>query len=374
MKMIPRYSGFRSWALLVVFAAFLVPTTLSAQATTEREAPAKSFTDVTVLPATPVKNQAMTGTCWDFSTLSFLESELLRMGEGEYDLSEMYIVDHAYRDKADYYYRLHGLQQFGPGGLSHDVLNAIAEYGIVRESDFPGLWPYETHHDHGELHRVLKADLDAVLRSRPGPSPKWSAGFDAILDAYLGELPETIEVDGRTMTPEQFADRLGLDPSAYVEVTSFTHMPFWQQHALEVQDNWAHDRGTWNIPLDDAMRALEYSIEHGYTVAIGADVSEESFDQGAGYATWQEGETVTPEARQEGWDRWTTTDDHGMHVVGIAHDEDGTTFYKVKNSWGDVGPYHGYIYMSENYIRAKFDMLVFNKDALPRDIRRQMGL
>jgi bleomycin hydrolase len=370
----PSFRPTQRFASLLLALSVALPAALGAQQPAEQQKPARTFTDVKVLLATPVKDQARTGTCWDFSTLSMLESELLREGKGPYDLSEMFIVDHVYREKADLYYRMHGNNTFGEGGLSHDVLNAIARYGIVRQSDFSGLWPYETRYDHGELQSVLQADLDAMLRTRPGPSPKWSKGFDALLDAYLGPLPDSIRVDGRAETPRQFADQLGIDPSAYVELTSFTNMPMWQQGALETPDNWAHYDRTWNIPLDDAMRVLRHAIESGYTVAIGADVSEKSFDQEAGYATWNEGETITPEAREAGWDRWTTTDDHGMHVVGIAHDEHGATYYKVKNSWGDVGPYHGFIYMSENYIRAKFDMLMLNKAGLPADVRSRMGL
>ncbi len=374
MRTRPTFRDFRKCALLLLVLAIGAPRALGAQQPAQPQHPPRTFTDVKVLPATSVKDQANTGTCWDFSTLSMLESELLRMGKGTFDLSEMFIVDHVYREKADAYYRMHGANTFGEGGLSHDVLDAVARYGIVRQSDFSGLWSKETRHDHGELQRVLQANLDAVLHTQPGPSPKWSRGFDALLDAYLGPMPDSIRVDGRAETPKQFAQQLGIVTSDYVELTSFSNMPVWQQGALVTPDNWAHYDKTWNIPLDDAMRVLRHAIESGYTVAIGADVSEASFDQKAGYATWEEGKTITPEARQEGWDRWTTTDDHGMHVIGIARDEQGATYYKVKNSWGDVGPYHGYIYMSENYIRAKFDMLMLNKAGLPPDIRTKLGV
>jgi len=374
MKIHPPFRRTSVVASLLLTLAALTPAGLWAQQPAAQERPARTFTDVKVLPATSVKDQASTSTCWDFATLSFLESELLRMGKGEYDLSEMYVVDHVYREKADLYYRMHGNNTFGPGGLGHDVLTAIAQWGIVPQSAFTGMWPYETRHDHGELHAVLSADLGAVLRARPGPSPKWSKAFGAILDAYLGPLPEQIQVDGRSMTPLEFSRNvLGLDPGAYVEIMSFTGVPFWTQGAIETPDNWAHDENTWNLPLDDAMRVLRHAIESGYTVSIGADVSEPEFDQNAGYASWREGQTITPEERQAGWDRWTTTDDHTMHVVGIAHDENGVTYYRVKNSWGDVGPYHGYIYMSENYIRAKFDLLMVNRDALPADVQAKMG-
>jgi len=371
----PSFRRSRAWGPLLFALTVALPAALVAQQRPPREQlPPKTFTDVKVLPATSVKDQASTGTCWDFSTISFLESELLRMGKGTYDLSEMFVVDHVYREKAEVYYRMHGNNEFGEGGLSHDVLSAIARYGIVRQSDFTGMWPNETRYNNAELQSVLQADLDAVLHSRPGPSQKWERGFDALLDAYMGPMPDTIRVDGRAETPQQFAAQLGIDPANYVEVTSFTNMPLWQQGALLTPDNWARNDKTWNLPLDDAMRALRYSIEHGYTVGIGSDVSEPTFDQKAGYAIWHEGETITPEMRQEGWDRWTTTDDHGMHVIGIAQDDSGHTYYKVKNSWGDVGPYHGFIYMSENYIRAKFDMLMFNKAALPQDIRTRLGV
>ncbi len=370
----PTFRRSRTLGPLLFALTFALPAALGAQQPAPEQRPAKTFTDVRVNAATPVKDQAGTGTCWDFATISMLESELLRMGRGTYDLSEMFVADHVYRDKAEAWYRMHGNNTFAEGGLSHDVLTAIGRYGIVRQSDFSGLWPNETRHDHGELQSVLEADLKTVLATRPGPSPKWAAGFGALLDAYLGRMPDTIRVDGRPVTPTQFAAQLGIDPANYVEITSFTNMPMNRQSALLTPDNWARDDRTWNLPLDDAMRVIRYAVENGFTVAIGADVSERSFDQRAGYATWREGETITPEARQEGWDRFTTTDDHTMHLVGVARDETGATYYKVKNSWGDAGPYHGYIYMSENYVRAKFDLLMLNKAGLPQDIRARLGI
>ena len=370
----PTFRRSRALGSLFLTLAVAVPAALGAQQPAQEQHPAKTFTDVTVLAAPSVKDQASTGTCWDFATISMLESELMRMGKPEVELSEMWIADHVLREKANAYYRFHGNNTFADGGLSHDVVTAIARYGIVRRSDFNGLWPYETAYDDGEMMNVLTGDLNAVLRSRPGPSPKWERGFDALLDTYMGAMPDTIRVDGRAETPRQFATQLGIDPSAYVEVMSFTNAPAWQQGPLETPDNWSHNDRTWNLPIDDAMRVVRHAIESGYTLAVGFDVSERSFDQKAGYATWHEGETITPEARQEGWDRWTTTDDHTMHVVGIAHDETGATWYKIKNSWGDVGPYHGFIYMSENYFRAKFDLIMVNKAALPQDIRARLGI
>jgi bleomycin hydrolase len=373
MKSIPTFGRIRIPALLLML--MILPALTAGAQQPAQAKPAKTFTDVKVLPYTSIKNQASSSTCWCFSAISMLESELIRMGKGEYDLSEMFVVDHIYRGKAESYFRMQGNNTFGPGGLGHDVFATIAQYGIVREEDFSGMWPYETAINHGELQNVLQAYLDAVLRSRPGPTPKWRRGYEAILDAYLGPLPPRIEVRSRPIPPKQFADQvLGIDPTAYIEITSFSHMPFWQQVELLVPDNWVHNDEVWNLPVDDAMRVVRSAIENGYTVIFGGDVSEREFDQKAGYAVWKEGEPITQEARQEMWDRWTTTDDHGMHIVGIAQDENGATFYRVKNSWGDTGPYGGHIYMSENYIRAKFDLLTVHRDAIPADIRSKMTI
>ena len=356
-------------------AAALLCTLLSMPVLAQqRQLPPKEFTDVTVLSHTPVRDQASTSTCWCFSAISFLESELQRMGKPAYDLSEMWIVHHVYHDKAETYVRMHGNNNFGPGGLGHDVFAAIAEHGIVREQDYPGTWPYEEQHNHAEMHAVLTGMLDAVIQARPGPSPKWMKGYAAALAAYLGPLPESITVDGRSLSPKQFADQvLEIEPDKYVELTSFSHMPWYETVDLLVPDNWVRNDDTWNLPADDAMEILRHAIESGYTVVFGGDVSERTFDQRIGYAVWREGEEVTDADRQATWDAWSTTDDHGMHVVGIATDEAGNVFYRVKNSWGETGPYGGHIYMSENYIRAKFDLLTVHIDAVPDNIRARMG-
>ncbi|MFO7769632.1 MAG: C1 family peptidase [bacterium] len=362
------------WFLLPILVV-LMAVPAAAQQEGEQE-PEKTFTDIRVCEYTPTKDQAGTGTCWCFSAISFLESELLRLDRGTWDLSEMFVVNHVYRDKADYYVRMHGNNRFGPGALGHDVFYTIRDHGIVPEEDYPGLWEYEEAHNHSELHRVLTGYVDGVLGGRGGPTPKWDAGCRAIVDTYLGSIPDRIQVEGRTLTPEEFADDvMGLDMSDYVEITSFSHMPFYETVCLLVPDNWVRDPNTWNLPVDDVMRILENSLRNGYTAVYGGDVSERSFDQEKGYATWREGETISQEDRQEMWDRWTTTDDHGMHVVGISQDEEGTTFYRVKNSWGpDEGPHGGHIYMSENFIRAKFDLITVHVDTIPDDIRAKMAL
>ena len=352
--------------LLVLFLA--VP----AMAQQQQQEETKTFTDIHVYDHTPVKSQAATSTCWCFSAISFLESELLRLGKGEWDLSEMFVVNHVYGHKARYYVRMHGQNNFAPGALGHDVFNAIREHGIVREEDYSGLWDYETAHNHSELQRILNGIVSGVLAGR-GPTPKWEAGFQAALDIYLGEKPNLIRVGRRNMPPKEFADTvLELDVTSYVEITSFAHMPFYEPGCLLVPDNWVRDDNTWNLPVDDVMRILENALMNGYTVVYGGDVSERSFNQNRGWADWREGETITQADRQETWNNWTTTDDHGMHIVGIARDEEGTTYYKVKNSWGETGPYDGIIYMSENFIRAQFDLITVHRDVIPDDIKAEM--
>lgn len=359
--------------LFPVILALLLAFPVSAQQEEQQEE-TKTFTDVHVWGHTSIKDQNRTGTCWCFSALSFLESELMRMDQGEYDLSEMFVVNKVYGDKARYYIRMHGHNNFGPGGLGHDVFNTIADHGIVREQDYSGLWEYEDGHNHSELHRVLNGIVDGVLGSR-GPSPKWEPAYQAALSTYLGEIPEEITVNGGTLTPLEFRDRiLELDVSPYVEITSFSHKPFYETTALLVPDNWVRYDETWNLPVDDVMEILENALNNGYTAVYGGDVSERSFDQSRGWADWRENEVVTQADRQETWNNWTTSDDHGMHIVGIARDEDGTTYYKVKNSWGETGAYDGYIYMSENFVRAKFDLITVHRDAIPQEIQNRMNL
>ncbi len=359
--------------LAPLLALLLALPVAAQQGRQQQQEETKTFTDIHVWDHTPVKDQGGTSTCWCFSAISFLESELLRLGQDEYDLSEMFVVNHVYRNKANYYIRMHGENNFAAGALGHDVFHTIRDHGIVRNEDYPGLWEYETGHNHSELHRVLSGIVNGVLAGR-GPTPKWETGFLAALDAYLGEKPDEIRVGRRTVTPKQFADEiLELDVSPYVEITSFSHMPFYETGCLLVPDNWVRDDNTWNLPVDDVMRILENSLMNGYTAVYGGDVSERGFNQDRGWADWREGEEITQADRQQTWDNWTTSDDHGMHVVGIARDEEGTTYYRVKNSWGsEEGPYGGHIYMSENYIRAKFDLITVHIDTIPDDIKAKM--
>lgn len=368
------------------------------------------FEDIISLPATPVKDQYRSGTCWSFSTLSFLESEMLRLGKPVVDLSEMFVVWHAYSDKAIKDVRLHGSLNFGPGGAFHDVTNVISRYGIVPESVYNGLNYGEEKHVHGEMDRVLKQEVDAVIENKNRKlTTVWHDAVDGTLNSYLGELPDKFLYEGKQYTPQSFASNfVGLDMDDYVEITSYTHHPFYSKFVLEVPDNWSWDK-VYNVPLDELMEIVDYSLKNGYTVAWAADVSEKGFvssNKGvavlpvapaedmtnAEIARWdslpkkeKEQElyelnqpvpemNVTQEIRQTAFDDYQTTDDHGMHIIGTAKDQNGDIFYKVKNSWGDYNNYNGYFYASKPYVRYKTMSIMVNKNAIPQSIREKLEL
>lgn len=361
------------------------------------------FTDVKVVKTTPVRDQNQSGTCWCFSTNTFLEEEMMRKGEKPVDLSEMYIVRHCYLDKARKYVRMDGKVNFSEGGAAHDVPYVIEMYGALPEEAYPGLNYGEEKHVHGELSSVLKAYLDAVIRVPDRRlSTAWEKGFNAILDAYFGEVPETFVYEGKTYTPKSFAESLSIKPDDYIEVTSFTHHPFYKPFALEVADNWLWG-AMQNVPLDEMKAIVDNALDNGYPVAWGADVSEGGFKWRKGYAVmpvekgtkdltgtelsrWVqlsdkdrqderydikgpvEEITVTQESRQEMFDRKETTDDHGMVIVGKAVDQKGNKYYKVQNSWDTNQLYDGYFYVSEPYFLAKTMDIMVHKDAVPSAI------
>lgn len=366
------------------------------------------FTVIKELPATPVKNQYRSGTCWSFSSLSFFESELLRMGKGEYDLSEMYIVRKVYEDKAERYVRFHGKINFAGGGAFHDATHVLRHYGIVPEEVYSGKVIGEEHHVHGEMDAVTKAYVDAVLKNRNRKlTPVWMEGYEGILDAYLGKEPASFTYGGESHTPETFARELGLNPSDYVEIGSFTHHPFYSKFIIEVPDNWLLDE-IYNVPLDEMMEVIDYAIENGYTVAWGSDVSEKGFSWKDGVAVvpdeeltdlsgtekerWEKltdkekekalysfdgpvkEKEITQEMRQKEFDNYLTQDDHGMHIVGTAKDQEGNLYYKVKNSWGTEDHiYDGYFYASDAFVRLKTIDIMVHKDAVPDAIREKLG-
>ena len=367
------------------------------------------FTDIKRLPANSVKDQARAGTCWAWSGISFFESEMIRMGKEPIDLSAMYIVRHAYSDKATKFVRLHGNMNFAVGGAFCDVMHVIQNYGIVPMDVYKGLNYGEPNHAFGEIDDVLAGYINAVIKnSNKKLSTAWKKGFDGILDAYLGEEPEKFEYNGKEYTPKTFAaEVVGLNMDDYVSLTSFTHHPFYSQFAIEVPDNWLWGM-SYNLPLDELAQVMSNDIDNGYTFAWASDVSEKGFQtshpgiavvpttdtkemSGAEIAKWEampkgnqnpdafkQGpapeKEITQEMRQQEFDNYLTTDDHGMHVIGKAKDQNGTVYYIVKNSWNKYNKFGGYFYASEPFMKYKTMNIIVHKNAIPKDIRKKLGI
>ena len=355
------------------------------------------FTPIVQLDATPVENQGSSGTCWSYSTSAFLESEMIRMGKKPVDLSEMYIVRKVYQDKAEKYVRVHGSLNFAQGGALPDILYVIQKYGAVPEVAYTGLNYGTEVNEHDELEASLKGIVDAVKENKNGTiTPVWKNGFTGVLDAYLGAEPSTFTYQGKNYTPRTFADQVvGVKPSDYVQICSFSHVPFYTQHAIEVPDNW-----TWgtshNVPLEDLMSVLNGALTKGYTVAWACDVSEKGFslknglavvpekdwsdltsdEQKAVFTAPHKSRTITQENRQLAYDNYETQDDHGMQITGMVKDQTGTVFYTVKNSWGDrENPYKsGYMHASDAFVRYKTISILVHKDGLTKEMRSKLGL
>ena len=365
------------------------------------------FTTVKVNPISSVKDQNRSSTCWSFSTIGFLESELLRLGKGEYDLSEMFVVHHTMLDRAQLFVRLHGEGSFSPGGSAYDVIYCMKNYGLVPQEAMPGIQYGDSLPNHGELDAVAGAYVKAIANSnRKKLSPVWMEGLKAIYDTYLGKCPDEFVFEGKKYTPLSFAKYLGLNADDYVSITSYTHHPFYTRFAVEVPDNWRQDQ-MYNLPLEEMMSVIDNAIDNGYTVAWGADVSEVGFTRkgvgvmpdadkgadltGSDMAHWlnlsqadkkkelTKGPLpeieVTQEMRQKAYDNWETTDDHGMLIYGIAKDQNGKEYYMVKNSWGtDRSDYEGTWYISKAFVAYKTMDIMVHKDAIPRDIRKKIEL
>lgn len=366
------------------------------------------FTPVKELKITPVKNQNRSGTCWSFSGAGFLEAELLRQGKGEHDLSEMFIVSHSYKDKADKFVRLHGCLNFGQGGSFGDVLYATKHYGIVPESVMTGLQYGEDSHVHGELESLATSYVNTIIKNPDGKlSTAWKKGFDGIVDAYLGQIPEKFTYNGKEYTPESYGKELGLNMDDYVSLTSYSHHPFYTAFPIEVQDNWRWDL-SYNLPINEFMEVMDNSINKGYTIAWASDVSEKGFTRngvavvpdvvsmetsGSDQDKWvglsrseKDAEikkmiekpcqelVITQEMRQKEYDNYQTTDDHGMLIYGIAKDQTGKKFYMVKNSWGTDNKYNGTWYASDAFVAFKTMNIIVHKDALPKAIKTKLGI
>lgn len=377
---------------ILLFAQLSVP--LWAQELNTRDG--YQFKVIKDLPASPVKNQSMTSTCWSFSVISMIESELLSLGKDTFDLSEMFVVRHVYEEKAAKYIRMHGTINFAGGGFFHDVIHVLDSFGIMPDDVYSGLVEGEEFHDHSEMDDLLKEYVDGIItHSDESVTPLWKENFNDLLDSCLGELPTKFQYGNQEITPSDFATGLNIDPENYVEITSFNHHPFYEQFILEVPDNWAW--GTfYNVPLDELLEIIYFSIDHGYTIAWSADVSDKGF-------SWRNGVAVVPdinlenledaekqlfsfkgpvpemmisqELRQEGFDNYATTDDHGMQITGIALDNQGNKYFRVKNSWGLNGsPYNGYLYASEPYVRYKTIAVMVNKNGIPDHIRQKLKI
>ncbi|MGD9977301.1 MAG: aminopeptidase C [Bacteroidales bacterium] len=366
------------------------------------------FTTIKEIKATPVKNQYRSGTCWSFSGIAFLESELLRMGKPEVNLSPMYVVRNTYSEKADRFARFNGTNNFGAGGSFYDVIETTRKYGIVPDEVYPGLNYGEDKHVHGELDAVTRAYVDAIVKNpNKKLSTAWMNGFNGILDAYLGTNPTNFTYNGKGYTPVSYLQSLGLNLDDYVFVTSFSHHPFYSRFVLELPDNWAHGE-VYNVPLNDLEKIFDYAIDNGYPVAWASDVSDKGFSWSKGVAIvpdvnieemsgsdkerWTQlsqkdkdaklysfekpgKETkITQELRQEAFDNFQTTDDHGMLLVGKAKDQEGNIYFKVKNSWGTDNIYNGYFYASKPFVLYKTTSIMVHKNAIPKEILTKLGI
>ena len=393
-------------ALLAVFA-------MSASAVTQdnkKENPNKPvFTVVKENPITSIKNQNRSGTCWDYSTLSFFESEILKATGKTYDLCESFVANKTYMDRAIQVVRFHGDCEFAQGGSAYDVLHCLQNYGICPENamPFPGSLYGDSLNNFNEFFSILTPYVMAIAKSTSKKlTPAWKNGFQGVLDAYLGKCPENFVYQGKTYTPKTFAASLGLNWNDYVTFTSYTHHPFWTQFAVEVQDNWRFPL-SWNVPIEEITKIIDNAIMNGYTVAWGGDVSEDGFTrdglaymydtkklesmEGSDMARWlklskAEKKNIvdslgvnapeikpTQKQRQERFENWELTDDHGMLIYGIAKDQNGKEYYMVKNSWGETGEYKGIWYMTKAFIVANTMDFMINKNAVPKDIRKKCG-
>lgn len=354
---------------------------------------AYQFTDKVRVKDTPVKNQQRSGTCWSYATTSFLEAELLRTTGKVYDLSEMYFVNYAYQSKANDYVRCQGKANFSEGGQAHDVMNVIKKYGVMPEADYHGLEYGSDFHNHSELEGVLKAMLNVyVLNPNDKLSTVWFASVKDVLNNYFGEIPEKFTIDGKEFTPVSFAKELDINTSDYLEFASVNHQPYYEKFLLKIPDNWSKDM-YYNLPIDDMMKTMDNALDKGYSVCWDGDVSEPCFsfrngvaivpktdwysldkDEQATFYNKIAGEVVVnQESRQENYDNLTTTDDHLMHIVGYATDQNGKKYYITKNSWGgNSNLYNGYLYMSENYVRLKTIAIMIHKDALSDEIAKKL--
>ncbi|MBP3228591.1 MAG: aminopeptidase [Bacteroidaceae bacterium] len=391
--------------LLAVLALVCVSGSAWAQAPRNKDNVQREWTVIREAPITSVKNQNRSGTCWDYSSLSYFESELLRLGKGEYDLCESFVAYHTYMDRAQKRVRTHGDVSFAEGGSFYDVLYCLKHYGICPQEamPFPGSLYGDSLFNFTAMWPQAEAIVDAIAKTKAKTIPvQWKDNLSSVFAGYFGQLPTTFDYQGKAYTPKSFAASLGLNWDDYVSLTSYTHEPFYSKFALEIPDNWRWGL-SYNLPLDEFMEVMDYAVRQGYAFAWGADVSEKYFNYngacvvpqdtrdrsttGSDAERWSgvattvvqpieaDGEkTITQEMRQLAYDNWETTDDHGMVIYGLAKDQDGKEFFMVKNSWGEYEPYGGKFFASKGFVAYKTMNILINKNAIPKAIRKKLGI
>lgn len=404
--MIAKIQKLLSLAMIFLMVA---PVNLMAKKDSKKNQEGYKFTVVADVPTSEVKDQQRTGTCWAYAGTSFIETELIRMGQGEIDLSEMYTVRLAYNNKAMRYFRLHGKGNYSEGGQAHDVINVVREYGFVPESIYDGNEYGSDIHIHREMAAVTKGILDAVVRNPNSKiTPVWKKALNGVLDIYMGEIPEKYNFKGKEYSPVSFMKSVGFNPDDYVEITSYSHHPFYRAFDLEIPDNWSHDM-YYNLPIDELMEVINNALKSGYSVCWDGDVGEKGFSHKKGLAIVPEVDTremtnaeitkwenlsqsekdtrlydfkkpgkeksVDQAMRQQTFDSYQTTDDHLMHLTAIVKDQNGTLYYKTKNSWNsNSNDFGGYLNMSESYVRLKTVAIMVHKDAIPAPLRAKLGI
>ncbi|KAF2328424.1 MAG: C1 family peptidase [Flavobacterium nitrogenifigens] len=353
------------------------------------------FTEVINLGTTSVKSQGSSGTCWSYSTNSFLESEMIRLGKQPVELSQIYSARNVYVEKGINYVRMHGAITLGDGGALHDVINMYKKYGTVPREVYTGLNYGTDKNKFAEMSALIEGVLAAVVKNPNGElTPNWQKAYSAVIDSYLGKVPDNFTYKGKSYTPQSFAKEVvGINPDEYVEMSSFTNAPYYQKTTMMVPDNWSLDQ-VYNVKLNDMTDVIDNALKKGYTVAWATDVSEKSFSwkNGVAYVASKKFDDmtaeekadmfngpkaepeITPEMRQEAFDNYATTDDHGMHIIGLAKDQTGKEYYIVKNSWGETNDYKGFLFVTKNFVKYKTTALLVNKGGIPADIAKKLGV
>jgi len=353
------------------------------------------FTEQINLGTTSVKTQGSSGTCWSYSTNSFLESEMIRLGKQPVELSQIYSARNVYVEKGINYVRMHGAVTLGDGGALHDVINMYKKYGTVPREVYTGLNYGTDKNKFGEMGALIEGVLTAVVKNPNGElTPNWQKAYAAVIDSYLGKVPESFTYKGKNYTPQTFAKEIvGINPDEYIEISSFTTSPYYQKTTMMVPDNWSFDQ-VYNVKVNDMTDVIDNALKKGYTVAWATDVSEKSFSwkNGVAYVPAKKFDDmtaeekadmfngpkpepeITPEMRQAAFDNYTTTDDHGMHIIGLAKDQTGREYYIVKNSWGETNDYKGFLFVTKNFVKYKTTALMVNKGGIPTEIAKKLGV